>query len=345
MDINLLDAMHAGCEDLDSGVLSENSIYAAALMGGEGFMDTIKKGAKASLAWIKQLLNNILDAILFWFGGRENVKNKLDKLKRSKMFSIFRSDLSKKVEKVTLPAVAVAYSHVNSIIDDEYQEFFRDKLKETSEITAFFVGVSSMSDVMEKYIREAKNKPLPEHLDLTDILAAARKSADAGRKLVQAIEKEKEPNQEVIKNLQACVSKLAKGINVLTSAMKVVAKSLDELDKEVEGKSVYDSVMLKAIESGDISNIRAALITEIDTSSNTPEHLNAIITQLEKDFPDLYDEYKENTMAGKPAPKEDWSEDTYYKQNLYTNANFSKKRVHLLRDIRNYLRSQKVKGF
>lgn len=345
MNINLLDAMHAGCEDLDSGVLSENSIYAAALMGGEGFMDAIKKGAKTSLAWIKQLLNNILDAILFWFGGRENVKNKLDKLKRSKMFSIFRSDLSKKVEKITLPAVAVAYSHISSIIDDEYQEFFRDKLKETSEISAFFVGVNSMSDVMEKYIREAKNKPLPEHLDLTDILTAARKSADAGRKLVQAIEKEKEPNQEVIKNLQTCVSKLAKGINVLTSAMKVVAKGLDELDKEAESKAVYTPAVQTAIDSGNINRVRAAISAVMDDNRISADQLNDIISHLEKDFPNLYTDYEETTLAKELAPKADWSANTYNEQASYTYTNFSKKRIHHLRDMRNYLRENKVKGF
>lgn len=345
MNLDLLASMHSGCEDLDAGIVSSDSIYAAALMGGEGFTDTIKKGAKATIAWIKQLLNNILDAILFWFGGRDNVKSKLNKLKNSKVFSMFKSDITNKVEKVTLPAVKIANRFVNEVIEGEYQEFFKKNLKETSEITSFFVAVNKLTDNLAAFIKAAEAKPSEDHLDLEPQLVELRKCIEAGRKLVNAIDKQEEPNQDVIKNLNSAVSKLAKATNVLTGAQKTVSKGLDELSKEAESKAVYTPAIQSAIDSGSINRVRASITALMDDNRISADQLNDIIAHLEKDFPNLYVEYQETTLARELAPKADWSADTYDTQGSYTYTNFSKKRVHHLRDMRNYLRENKVKGF
>lgn len=345
MNINLLESIHAGCEDLDSGVVSENSIYASALMGGEGFMDTVKKGASASIEFIKRVLNSILDAILFYFGGRDNVKRKLDALKRSKLFSMFKSDVTNKVEKVTLPAVNIARDFVEDIIENEYQDFHRDRLKETSEIRAFFVTVNNLGDNLGKFCKAAKASPNEEHLNLESQLQEVRKCIDAGRKLVGALGKEKEPDQSIIKNINGCVNKLGKATNVLISAMKTVSKGLDELNEKAASKAVYSSSMQAAIESGSKNRILSAIQVEIEDSRKTPAEVNEIVAQFEKDFSDLFAPYEENTLAKELAPKAEWSPEVYDTQSAYYTMNGSKKRLHHLRDIRNYLHENKLGGF
>lgn len=228
MNINLLESMHAGCEDLNSGVVSEDSIYAAALMGGEGFLDTIKEGAKASIAWIKQLLNTILDAILFWFGGRSRVLKALDNIKRSKAFEIFRPKITLLVDKYAYPAAAIARIHIESAITEEYQSFFRKELPESSAITKFFISVSQMSDILERYLKDAHFNASEKHLDFSDILGKAKSAIEAGRKVIADIEKEKHPNNEVLRNLNSVIGKVGKAINVLNNASESIARNIEK---------------------------------------------------------------------------------------------------------------------
>ncbi|QBZ70610.1 Zn-ribbon domain containing protein [Edwardsiella phage pEt-SU] len=345
MSTELLKSMYAGVEDISSGVMSEDSIYAAAVMGGEGFLDSVKKGAQATIAWIKQLLNNILDAILFWFGGRDTVKRKLDELKRSKFFSMFKSDITNKVEKVTLPAVAIAWNFVEDIIETEYQDFHNDKLKETPEIRSFFVTVNALADSLSKYCKAAKHSPSEDHLNLEPHLQEVRKCVEAGRKLVTALDKEKEPDQGIIKNINGCVVKLGKATNVMISAMKTVSKGLDELSNKAAAKAIYSRSMQTAIESGSNNRIKSAIQAEIEDSRKSPEEINEIIALLEKDMPDVFDPYEESTLAKELAPKSEWSGKTYELQSAYYMMNGSKKRLHHLRDIRNYLHENKIDGF
>lgn len=231
MNINLLDAMHAGCEDLDSGVLSENSIYASALMGGEGFMDTIKEGAKASIAWIKQLLNTILDAILFWFGGRSRVVKALDNLKRSKLFEIFKPKIAVLVDKYAIPGAAIAHNYLESALDQEYQSFFRQELPESAEVTRFFVSINDMSTMLSKYIRDARIHPTEKHLDFSDVLGKAKNAMEAGRKIVSKIEMERHPDNKLIYNLNSVITKIGKAVNALNNASESIARNIEKEDK------------------------------------------------------------------------------------------------------------------
>lgn len=231
MDINLLESMHAGCEDLDSGVLSENSIYASAIMGGEGFMDTIKKGAAASIAWIKQLLNTILDAILFWLGGRSRVVKALDNLKRSKLFEAFRPKINVLADKYVVPGAGIARIHLDSALEDEYQSFFRKELPESKEVTRFFVSINKMSEVLDRHLRDARIHPTEKHLDFSDILSQAKSAMEAGRKIVSDIEKEAKPDNRIIYNLNSVITKIGKAINALNNASESIARNIEKEDK------------------------------------------------------------------------------------------------------------------
>lgn len=230
MSNELLKSMINGFENFD-GPVSSDTIYAAALMGGEGFMDTIKEGAKASIAWIKQLLNNILDAILFWFGGRSRVVKALNDLKRSKFFEVFRPNISVLVDKYALPAAAIAYSHTESAIDEEYQSFFRQELPETPEVNRFFVSVNSMSEILKRYIRDARTNPTEKHLDFSDILGKAKDAMEAGRKIVSKFETEKDPNNKLIFNLNSVITKIGKAVNVLNNASESIARNIEKENK------------------------------------------------------------------------------------------------------------------
>lgn len=343
MSTELLKSMLSGMEDLGGGVCSTDSIYASALMGGEGFMDSIKKGANTTIEFIKRVLNTILDAILFYFGGRDNVKRKFDKLKSSKLFSMFKSEISNKVEKITVPAVGIAQRFVEEIIENEYQDFHTNKLKETPEIRAFYVQVNKLSDDLGNYLKATKTKPAEEHLYLDPQLTEVRKCIEAGRKLATSLGKDKEPDQAIIKNINGAVFKLGKATNVMVGAMKSVSKGLDELSKDAESMALFPRSLQTAIDSGSISRVRSAIINEIEDPSTPIADTAKRIAALEKKFPNLYEEYEETTLSKELAPKDTWSEDVYSVQSSFTNANMSKKRMHHLLEIEKYLREQKGK--
>lgn len=64
--------MYAGLEDLDENVCSAESIYASALMGGEGFLDGIKKGAQSVVTWVKNIARKVVEWVRTSFAKMRN---------------------------------------------------------------------------------------------------------------------------------------------------------------------------------------------------------------------------------------------------------------------------------
>lgn len=231
MSTELLKSMLSGMEDLNDGIMSEDSIYVSAIMGGEGFMDSIKKGAKSALAFIKMVINNIIDAVLMWFGGRSRIERGLEKLKNSKLFEMFKPKIAVLISKYSIPAANLARRHIESGINEEYQSFFRGSLPESPEITKFFVSINSMDTYLEKFIRNATGSNSEQYLSFSEILGKAKEAMEAGRKIVSLIEKEKEPNDKVIQNLNSVVGKVARAVTVLTNASDSIARNIDKESK------------------------------------------------------------------------------------------------------------------
>lgn len=229
----LLRNLYAGFEDMGQGIISENTIFVMAYVdGNEGFGDSIAKGAKVAIDFLKKVIEAIMDAAMFWMGGRSNVIKQIDRIKQSKLMEVFRPKMDVLIDKYAKPAVALASQHVDGAINEDYQAFFRKELPSSPAINDFFVSVNKVIDLLADRARSTNRSPSEKDLDFSEIMAAAKSAMDAGNKIVAAIEKEDEPNKEVLAKLNSAVTKIGKGINVLANASESIARKLEKVKEE-----------------------------------------------------------------------------------------------------------------
>lgn len=229
----LLRNLYAGFEDMGQGIISENTIFVMAYVdGNEGFGDSLTKGAKSAINFTKKIIDAIIDAALFWVGGRSNVVKQLNRIKQSKLMEVFRPKVNVLVDKYAKPALTIAYNHVDGGITDEYQAFFKKELESSSAVKNFFVEVNQMSDLLNTRVKSANNSPSEKDLDFSDIMAKANSIMNNGKKIVADIEKEEEPNQQVVAKLNSVVNKIGKAVNVLANASESISRNLEKVKEE-----------------------------------------------------------------------------------------------------------------
>lgn len=304
--------MLSGCEAINlgdykspeskyaQGVLKLHANDAGIYAGQEGFLDSIKKGAKSVVDWVRRLIKGLVDWVKSVFSKKtidnvtitdENKEKFITAIKALKeTFSTVTEDQQKEAE-VNLSA---AVSAVDKLISAAGSN--GNVGKQVEDLRSAMITISSKLDSVGKKLKEGDDKKGNAVGKITTIMG--------------------------------------RGMNALTKACAMT-----------DGVYIYPQAMQKAIDSGSLSRVRAALMAYIEDNSFSPEDLKELVSHVEKDVPDVYQEYEENTLAGKLAPKDTWSEDTYNTQSSYYTINGSKKRLHLLMNMRNFLREKKVKGF
>ncbi|EPJ8502139.1 hypothetical protein [Escherichia coli] len=106
------------------------------------------------------------------------------------------------------------------------------------------------------------------------------------------------------------------------------------------------ATLAKMVEHGTTSQIRSALIKELEDNRLDDAEIGRAVAWTEERVADLFVDYEENTLAGKMNNDPGlWDDDYYYRQTSYINVNFAKVRFEHLITVRNSLRLRGVKGF
>lgn len=230
--------MVSGCESINGGdyntpdakyaftVLQLHANDVGLYAGQEGFIDEVKKGAKSLGKWILQLINDILDGIMFYFGGRNAVKAKLRAFKQHSAFDVFKSKLTKNIEKTVLPTLARIFELCESIITVEYQEYYRGKLPDNDQIMGIFLNNNKIEDMIKDAIKKADGNPSEECLDFDDIVNEAQKAMKVAKSYISSIRGREDENKGVVRNLGSVVSKYGKIISAINKANTEIEATL-----------------------------------------------------------------------------------------------------------------------
>jgi hypothetical protein len=104
-----------------------------------------------------------------------------------------------------------------------------------------------------------------------------------------------------------------------------------------DDKAVSDNLK-KFIKSSDLVKVRTAVHMELRKKKASSKDLYAMMDWVEKQRPDIFEEYEEKKWAKAiDTDKKNWTVDYYDVQNVYLKANFAKKRISHIISVREFL--------
>lgn len=248
MEMDHFVTMVHGCENINTHLktgcgLSYEGEYAFTVLklhandagvysGQEGFMDTIKQSAKNAKDFIELVIKTIIDAMLIYVGGRSGFNNLVKKFKNSSTAEMFKSAAKKAADNELIPALQKVAAISESIISDEYQEFYRKELEETGPIVTFFIENGKVEQNIKSAIHKLEGSPSESDLSFDSVIGHIDAVIKSGKKILEEAKKDTEANAKLIRNITKCIHKYYRIISGLNAATGRAAKYFKESAKE-----------------------------------------------------------------------------------------------------------------
>ncbi|QCW23250.1 internal head protein [Vibrio phage USC-1] len=138
--------------------LTLKSLEAHAIVGFEGFMDTVKGGADNFVTFIKKIIAYIKDLFLDWFSSEKQIKSKVEKLKRR----LANKGVAKEVKVGAWGAQEPAYQGTEEVDEKFYQRYreIDEKIHHVLMAITDFNSIEKLYDNLNK-IREGLKSMYP----------------------------------------------------------------------------------------------------------------------------------------------------------------------------------------
>lgn len=344
-DLEHFGTILSGCESINAGdYKSGNSIYAQTVLklhlndagmyaGQEGFVDSIKKGAKKTKEWVEKFIKALKEFIA-------NTWNKVVN-KAKGLIKPSNKEIAGEAAKTSFGALKTIVNELdrtaNGMYSNTLEEFgFKKDIQDMANLAGEADKMLDANTVSVEQFWNKVNKLLVELKTTSEKLVSEWKRAE-GKVPKDNSDPEYNKLHKQSEDLGWSSVSVGQSLNYLTRAIDNWSSKIEAAASDTSGAE-YGKNLAAAVEGGNKSRIRSAFVISMDDDKEDDEVLRKQYLRLTKEVKDLWEDYDVSTLA--PAINKDsstWDESSYIDAISGVNVNFSAERIKNVLAIRKHL--------